>query len=55
MGVSDDDDDDNDKIKSEEQDAVKIAAFLWIRKVIFVGDHSLKEMCVKVRDLIQTL
>ena len=45
---STDDDDDDDKTKSDEQDAVKIAAFLWIRKVMFVGDRSLKELCFKV-------
>lgn len=45
------DDDEDDKTKSDEQDAVKIAAFLWIRKVMFVGDHSLKEMCLKVGTL----
>lgn len=43
-----DDDEDEEKTKSEEQDAVKIAAFLWIRKVMFVGDRSLKEICLKV-------
>ena len=42
------DDDDDDKTKSDEEDAVKIAAFLWIRKVVFVGDRSLKELCLKV-------
>ena len=39
------------RAKSDEQDAVKIAAFLWIRKVMFVGDRSLKEMCLKVGTL----
>ena len=42
------DDDDDGKTKSDEQDAVKIAAFLWIRKVMFVSDRSLKELCLKV-------
>jgi hypothetical protein len=42
-----DDEEDEDKSKSEEQDAVKVAAFLWIRKVMFVGDRSLKEICLK--------
>jgi nucleolar complex protein 2 len=49
---ADDDDDDDDKAKSDEQDAVKIAAFLWIRKVMLVGDSSLKEMCLKVGGLL---
>jgi hypothetical protein len=44
----DDDDDAEEKQKSEEQDAVKIAAFLWIRKIVFVGDPALKEICLKV-------
>lgn len=37
-----------EKAKGEEQDAVKISAFLWIRKVMLVGDPSLKELCLKV-------
>jgi hypothetical protein len=40
-----------DQAKGEEQDAVKIAAFLWIRKVMVVGDPSLKELCLKVLTL----
>jgi hypothetical protein len=43
-----DEDEDEEKSKSEEQDGVKIAAFLWIRKVMLVGDRSLKEICLKV-------
>jgi nucleolar complex protein 2 len=41
-----------DNIKSEEEDAVKISAFLWIRKVMIVGDLSLKQLCLKVSLLI---
>lgn len=44
-----------EKAKGEEQDAVKIAAFLWIRKVMVVGDPSLKELCLKVSSLITYL
>jgi len=47
-----DDEEDEDKSKSEEQDAVKVAAFLWIRKVMFVGDRSLKEICLKVNPFL---
>lgn len=47
-GTADDDDDKANKAHSEEQDAVRIAAFLWIRKVMSVGDRSLKEICLKV-------
>jgi hypothetical protein len=43
-----DEGEEKDKAKGEEQDAVKIAAFLWIRKVMVVGDPSLKELCLKV-------
>lgn len=37
-----------DKKKSEEEDSVKIAAFLWIRKVILTSDPALKDVCLKV-------
>ena len=49
--TAEDDDDSADKAQSEEQDAVRIAAFLWIRKVMFVGDRSLKEICLKVHSV----
>jgi hypothetical protein len=51
--TGDDNDTAEETSKSEEQDAVKIAAFLWIRKVMFVGDPSLKEICLKVSLTIQ--
>jgi hypothetical protein len=40
--------DEVDRKKGEEQDSIKIAAFLWIRKVIVLGDQSLKDLCLKV-------
>ena len=43
-----DDDQREESSISEEQDAVKVAAFLWIRKVMIVGDSSLKDLCLKV-------
>jgi hypothetical protein len=43
-----DDDEEEDKQKADEQDAVKMSAFFWIRKVMFVGDNTLKEICLKV-------
>lgn len=43
-----DDDLPDENSMSEEQDAVKVAAFLWIRKVMVVGDSSLKGLCLKV-------
>jgi hypothetical protein len=46
--TADDDEDDHQKMDSDEQDGVKIAAFLWIRKIMCVGDRSLKEICLKV-------
>jgi nucleolar complex protein 2 len=46
--TADDNDDEEEKDKAEEQDSVKVAAFLWIRKVMVVGDPSLKEICLKV-------
>ena len=48
MRTSDDGDDDEEKDKAEEQDSVKVAAFLWIRKVMSLGDPSLRELCLKV-------
>jgi nucleolar complex protein 2 len=36
------------KPKSEEDDSFKMAAFLWIRKVMIIGDLSLQENCLKV-------
>ena len=46
--VSDDEDDEDEKSKAEEQDSVKVAAFLWIRKIMVIGDPSLREICLKV-------
>jgi len=46
--TSDDDNDDEEKDKAEEQDSVKVAAFLWIRKIMSIGDPSLRELCLKV-------
>ena len=46
--VSDDEDDEDEKNKAEEQDSVKVAAFLWIRKIMVIGDPSLREICLKV-------
>src|SRR2546423_448816 len=43
-----DDGDDDERDKAEEQDSVKVAAFLWIRKVMSLGDPSLRELCLKV-------
>jgi len=43
-----DEDDKEDKTKIEEQDSVKIAAFLWIRKVVLLGDLALKDLVLKV-------
>jgi hypothetical protein len=51
--TGDNDETAEEKTKSEELDAAKIAAFLWIRKVMFVGDPSLKEICLKVSVKIQ--
>lgn len=48
MRTSDEDDDQEEKDKAEEQDSVKVAAFLWIRKVMSIGDPSLRELCLKV-------
>lgn len=48
-----DEDDEADKAKLEEQDSVKIAAFLWIRKIILLGDPALKDLCLKVFILIE--
>ena len=46
--ISDDEDDEDEKNKAEEQDSVKVAAFLWIRKIMVIGDPSLREICLKV-------
>src|SRR5271156_6410276 len=43
-----DEDEDESEKKREEQDDVKMATLLWIRKVMFIGDKSLKEICLKV-------
>jgi nucleolar complex protein 2 len=43
-----DDDEEEDLKRVEESDAVKIAAFLWVRQVMLVGDSALKEMVLKV-------
>jgi hypothetical protein len=43
-----DEEDEADQARAEEQDSVKIAAFLWIRKVIFLGDPALKDLILKV-------
>ena len=41
-------DEEEDIQKAEEQDAVKMSAFFWVRRVMFVGDNALKELCLKV-------
>lgn len=43
-----DEDVEEDLKRVEESDAVKIAAFLWVRQVMLVGDRTLKEMVLKV-------
>ena len=43
-----DEEDEDDKAKVEEQDSVKIAAFLWARKVLLLGDPALKDLVLKV-------
>jgi len=43
-----DEEEEESKQRAEEQDAVKIAAFLWIRHVMLIGDRALKENILKV-------
>jgi len=48
LNTPDEDEEEEEKQKAEEQDTIKIAAFLWIRKVMLVGDNTLKDLCLKV-------
>jgi hypothetical protein len=39
---------DGKKVESEDTEEVKTAALMWIKKVMFVGDLSLKDICLTV-------